>query len=524
MIKTKKKDIEKLISSEVIAKQLDKLKISKEEITRQYNLLINGINYLSIDRPCTINDGIIKISGEKFDYYNNLHYEAIKNNRAMKFVPASGLATRMFKSLLAVYNDNNKLDIISNNLPTNDYDIINTKEFFSSINKFAFYGKFINLLSNKGFEFNTLLMQGNYKLLLELFLTDKGLNYSNLPKALIEFHIEKGETTTPLFSHLIELIEYCTEVFNIGKIHFTVSEEHYKIFENELHGLSSKLKNINIKIDYSLSVQNTSFDTISIDDNNNIVLEQNGKLFFRKGGHGALINNLNELNGDIIFIKNIDNVVPIDKLYDTTQYKILLCGLLVDIQNKVFSLLNSIENKIINEEDFYHSLNEIKNIIYLPEKTLQSFEDVKNYYFNILNRPLRVCGMVKNEGEPGGGPFWVKDENNNLSLQIVEANQIIPNQKEVFNTATHFNPVDLVCGVRDFKGNNFNLQKFVKHSTSFISEKTKDGKIIKVLELPGLWNGSMFYWNTVFVEVPSSTFNPVKSVFDLLRPAHSIVV
>lgn len=520
MIETEKKDIVKLISSGVIAEQLDKLKLSKEEILRQYNLLINGINYLSIDRPCTINDGIIKISEDKFDNYNKLHYGAIKNNRAMKFVPASGLATRMFKSLLAVYNDNNKLDIILNNIPTEDYDIIKTKEFFNSINKFAFYGKFINLLSNKGYELNKLLNQGNYKLLLELFLTEEGLNYSNLPKALIEFHIEKGEATTPLLSHLIELIEYCTEFRQTGKIHFTVSEEHYDLFENELNKLISQLKNIGIKIDYSLSVQNSSYDTISVDENNNLILDENGKLFFRKGGHGALINNLNDLNGDIIFIKNIDNVVPIDNLSETTQYKTLLCGLLIDIQNKIFSLLNSIENKNINEENFNSSLFEIKKFIYLPEKTFHNFEELKKYYFDLLNKPLRVCGMVKNEGEPGGGPFWVKDENNNLSLQVVEANQINTNQKYVFNNATHFNPVDLVCGVKDYKGNNFNLLNFINHSATFISEKTKDGKTIKVLELPGLWNGSMFYWNTIFVEVPSTTFNPVKSVFDLLRPAH----
>lgn len=514
-------DINILLESDIVKNKLLELNILKEEILRQYKLLIRDELFINIKQPATIGNGIYQIPRDDFNKYLELHKEAVNNHRLLKFVPASGLATRMFQSLHSVLSDSSKLNILINDFPTEDIDIIKTKDFFRSIKKFPFYYELKNILEINSLDIKTLLEDKYYSLILEYLLTEKGLNYSNIPKAVLPFHINNDNVFTPIDEHLTELIEYSASYDKKCKIHLTVNEDYFNYFENKIkHSIQNYPE---YKIDVSLSIQNPSFNTISIDENNLPVIENNGELFLRQGGHGALINNLNDLNADIIFIKNVDNVVPKQILSDTLLYKKLLCGFLVNIQIKIFYILQKIDDKTITKSKLDIQVNELRDFIYLPEKSFQSFDEELNYYFNILNRPLRVCGMVKNESEPGGGPFWVLDENNYQSLQIVEENQIEINKKSIFMNSTHFNPVDLVCGIKDYKGNNFNLINYVNHSTSLVSKKSKNGKIIKVLELPGLWNGSMFYWNTVFVEVPISTFNPVKTVFDLLRPSHRIV-
>ena len=433
----------------------------------------------------------------------------------VKFVPASGAASRMFKNLFEFLGA--------------DYDVPETKfekTFFEQIEKFAFYTD-LNAACEKAFEKNipALMAEGDYKAVVAALLEAAGLNYGALPKGLLKFHRYEDGSRTPLEEHLVEGALYAANKNGKVNVHFTVSPEHRRLFENLVADKAAVYaKKYGVDYNVTFSEQKPCTDTIAADMNNQ-PFRDNGKLLFRPGGHGALIENLNDLDADIIFIKNIDNVVP-DKLKgDTVLYKKLIAGVLVALQQKAFAYLELLDSGRYTHEQVLEILQFLQKKLFCKNLETKNLEDAELvlYLKEKLNRPMRVCGMVKNVGEPGGGPFLAYNSDGTISLQILESSQIDmddPEKKEMFEKGTHFNPVDLVCAVRDYKGHKFNLVNFVDKATGFISYKSKNGKDLKALELPGLWNGAMSDWNTVFVEVSLSTFNPVKTVNDLLREQH----
>jgi hypothetical protein len=446
-----------------------------------------------------------------------LYEPAVAAGRVTKFVPASGAATRMFQALLAVYEQKAPVD------NKNHHDVL---QFASNIHRFAFYDDLQAFIGQHGCTIETLIRRGQYAELLGYLLTPAGLNYANLPKALLQFHRYTDHCRTPLEEHLVEAAVYAQDRHQVARVHITVTPAHEEAVQAHIEAIRSRYECAGVTYDLTLSVQSPATDTIAVDSDNNPFRDEQGHLLFRPGGHGALLANLQALEADIVFVKNIDNVVP-DCLKETTyRYKRVLGGHLVALQQQIFSYL---ERLTAGEADAA-LLREIwtfarQQLAIMPPAGLQHTPQHEHVRFLLerLNRPLRVCGMVQNAGEPGGGPFWVQYADGSLSLQIVEASQVntaSPEQRAIFAASTHFNPVDLVCGVRDYRGRPFDLTQFVDPDTAFISQKTYAGRALKALELPGLWNGAMARWNTVFVEVPLSTFSPVKTVFDLLRPEH----
>ena len=493
--------------------QIESKGLTHEKVNNQIKNFIQGFPYLKISRPATINDGIIRLSEEEIEAYIKL-YEDLSPD-SLKFIPASGAASRMFKFLFEFYE---KADGQYNNIEeVNDENI---ERYFKNLEKFAFYDELKNVIKSNGQDINNLLKTGKFKEILRYFLFHDGLNYGQKPKGVLSFHKYEDDLRTAFEEHLYEGASYSKSFDNVVKIHFTISPEHKDLF---LDLLETKIeyfeKRFNVKYKISFSQQKPSTDMVAVDLENQLFRNSDGSLLFRPGGHGALIENLNELDSDIIFIKNIDNVVP-DRMKEVTvKYKKALAGILLSYQEKIFNYIDILEE--INYTD--EILSEIKDFI---KKDL-CYEFDKNIdpksILGILNRPIRVCGMVKNEGEPGGGPFWVKQTNGIMDLQIVESSQIDSNnekQNEIVKLSTHFNPVDLVCATKTKSGKKFDLLKYRDLNTGFISKKSKDGRDLKAQELPGLWNGAMANWNTIFVEVPIETFNPVKTVNDLLRPEH----
>ena len=400
-----------------------------------------------------------------------------------------------------------------------------TQKFIESLQQFAFYQDLEVVLQQEGESIASLLEKKEYKKLVAALLTETGLNYGNLPKGLLKFHAYTDANRCPAEEHLIEGIQYGVGKNKQVQIHFTVSPEHEEGFVKEISQHLPRLQEqAGLAFTLGYSHQKKSTDTIAVDEANEPFLEEDGSLLFRPAGHGALLENLNEVAADLIFIKNIDNVVP-DRLKPVTKsYKMALAGLLLEVQARVFEALKALEEvssqSVGKAQEVY--VSDLGGII---PQTLQgaSLTEQAAFFQAKLNRPIRVCGMVKNTGEPGGGPFWIQEKDGTQSLQILETAQIDLNNsesKQHFQASTHFNPVDLVCGTRDYSGQAFDLLQFRDMNTGFITEKSKSGKVLKALELPGLWNGAMAHWNTLFVEVPLITFNPVKTINDLLREEH----
>ena len=490
--------------------------VTEESVNQQLKMFQNGFPFLRILGPAVTGDGIMTISDNDVEKYQAAwdNYR-MQGHRIVKFVPASGAASRMFKDLFAFLEA--------------DYQVPQSaceQAFFANIHQFAFYDELNKCcVANKGKDIDALMEAQDYKTIVSLLLEPAGMNYGTLPKGLLSFHRYANETRTPFEEHLVESALYAS-ADGTAKIHFTVSGSHLPLFQS-LADKQTKYfsQRFGIGFDISFSEQKKSTDTIAVNADNTPFRDQNGDLLFRPGGHGALIENLNDLDADIVFIKNIDNVVPDRLKDDTVTYKRLLAGVLVTMQQKAFEYL-----KLLDSGQYAH--NDIENMIrFLRHDLSCNIPDLKNLedaelvsmLRKKLNRPMRVCGMVRNVGEPGGGPFRVYDADGSASLQILESSQIDTNDanaKYMFEHGTHFNPVDLVCAVCDYKGKHFNLLKHIDPATGFISHKSKNGRELKALELPGLWNGAMSDWNTVFVEVPLTTFNPVKTVNDLLRPVH----
>ncbi len=504
--------------------QIESRGIAPAVVEYQLEMFRKGFPKLPINKACINGDGISKLSDEQVKKYTSLFESSLTQFEVVKFVPASGAATRMFKELFDFMNgvakDKQKDAIIEDKKK-------DVKRFFDDLKDFAFYEEFRNLLSAKGFSIDDFLKSDDYISLLKYYLTHEGLSYGSLPKGLLQFHQYPNENRTAVEEHLIEGAEYCKGKSNVVKIHFTVSPEHQSDFEKHIAQVRSKYENkFGVSYQISYSQQSPSTDTIAVDMNNEPFREAEGNLLFRPGGHGALLENLNNLQADIIMIKNIDNITT-DQFNTTTfLYKKVLAGVLLEIREHIFNYLKLLESDNCKDSHINEISDFIKNTLctILPSSyNTMSADDKKKYLFNKLNRPIRVCGMVKNEGDTGGGPFWAKNSDGSISLQIAETSQIdLENEssKAIFKSATHFNPNDIALTTKDYKGYKFDLMKYRDPDTGFISKKSKDGRDLKAQELPGLWNGSMSDWVTVFVDVPLITFNPVKSVNDLLKKEH----
>ena len=513
--------------SEKDIKQIENKGLTIKQVNTQLDLFKTGLPFINLHSVATVGHGIKKCSDdEKVDYIN--FFDTKRDNTSIiKFVPASGAATRMFKTLF---------EFISEFNPKNDTinSFINRKKerdlsvFLVAIEKLPFYDIVLNKIEEYYPDYKSFSNDKQKYVFIKTMLDEDKLNYGFYPKGLLPFHQYKDHLATAFEEHLFEAALYASSK-NEAYLHFTISERYKNIFDDEFKRIEDIVeRKKGIKFHISFSYQNESTDTISVTPQNDPFRDENGELYFRPSGHGALLQNLNELDADIIFIKNIDNVVVFKYEKEVAEYKKMLAGLLLKTQEEVFKMID-----ILNKADVSHSdLVSIAEFLInkLNVKVSHEFEKYSKkyqieYLIEKLDRPIRVCGMVKNEGEPGGGPFWVKEESGNISLQIVESAQVDrknKNQKEILKKATHFNPVDIVCGIKNHKGEPFDLQNFVDHKTAFITMKTKLDKDLKALELPGLWNGSMASWNTIFVEVPLITFNPVKTVTDLLKPTHQI--
>lgn len=506
-------------------KQIAERGIPMKSIEQQLHDFRTGYPFTRLYAPATKEKGI-RVFNEKeiHDLITNFDRTA-KDLKLIKFVPASGAATRMFKHLFEFREL--PAEKKKGFKPSENADFNSVEYFFSQLGNFAFYDDLKRIMSRAGVAIDECLKKGDFDTILDFILTPKGLNYGNLPKGILKFHHYGSFARTATGEHLVEGTHYCASRAKVVTVHLTVSPEHLSSFRDLIAYVQPYYESMfGVTYDVSFSIQKPSTDTIAVNMNNEPFREKDKSLVFRPGGHGALIENLNDLDCDLVFIKNIDNVVPDRLKSETSRYKKIIGGLLLQTQNKVFSLLRALDQKPPSEEVIAEAVRfcEKQINVSLPAGFYQWIESKKvKYLHDILNRPIRVCGMVKNEGEPGGGPFWVKDKQGEVSLQIVESSQIDlkqPEQKKIFEQSTHFNPVDIVCSLKNHRGEKFDLHEFIDHSAGFISVKSKDGRQLKALELPGLWNGAMAHWITIFVEVPIITFNPVKTVNDLLRDQH----
>ena len=494
--------------------QLAERNVTENQVERQVTQLKRGTQYVQLMRPATLGDGIVRIDADMKNMMTAV-FEADKEfYQFTKFVPASGAASRMFKDLFAFADSGEETKF--------------TDIFFAHIHSFAFFDD-LDAVTKRlyGLGVEAMLQAGRKVDMVNALLLDNGLNYGKLPKALLKFHPYEGFNRMAFEEHLVEAAHYATDSNGCAKLHFTVSPEHEAHFKAAVDALKDSYEQrYAVRYDISFSCQKPSTDTVAIDAEGNLFREKDGRLLFRPGGHGALIENLNDLGEEIVFIKNIDNIVPETKAEATITYKKVLAGILLHLQQNTFEYLDMLDEGALSDEELDQIIQFAKTqlMIDIPDfvNDYNAIEKV-DYLYNKLNRPMRICGMVKNEGELGGGPFWVKNMDDEVSLQIIESSQIDHGdaaQEAIFKASTHFNPVDLVCGCWNYKGEAFNLKDYVDPNTGFVSNKSKDGRELKALELPGLWNGAMADWITVFVEVPIETFNPVKTVNDLLRPQH----
>lgn len=493
--------------------------ISISEIEKHITFLKQGFTKKLLNKPATCGDGISKFDEALIADYATLFEHEAHYYTCEKFVPASGAASRMFGFLSKFLTDYNpETDCIETYIHTNNADDL--KIFILNLHKLPFYNDVNQIIRQHHSDYDTWNMAKKQYHFVAVMLNDNFLSYSCKPKGVLPFHNYNGKSCTPVEEHIQEAFDYALSN-NQVRLHFTVTDQHQSMFEHIVSSISDDDSN---KLVVNYSYQEKSTDTIALDDKNQPFRNADKKLHLRPSGHGALINNLNKLDSDIIFIKNIDNVAC-KNTNEVSLYKKALAGLLLELQSEVFSYLNNFESSEVSTELLQHTISFAKEElnIQIPRKFYSETLDVqKRLLADLLMRPIRVCGMVKNQGEPGGGPFWVND-NGSLSLQIIETSQIdLDNseQKKILESATHFNPVDLVCGVKNYKGEKFDLLDFVDHNSGFVVQKNVEGVQIKAYELPGLWNGAMANWISVFVEVPQSTFNPVKTVNDLLKPAH----
>lgn len=499
-------------------KSLELRGVSQSELESQINRFKTGFPFLKIANSAQIGNGIERLSAdEEVAAVARWKQYLADGGEVCKFVPASGAASRMFKSLFSFVEG-------ENDVPADGSDVA---KLIADIHNLAFFGELddaVKKLHSK--DVDTLIAEGEYKKVIAAIILPEGLNYGNLPKGLLTFHAyNDGSTRTPVEEQLVEGAQSATGADGVVHLHFTVSGNHRQLFADKLAAKVPALEEkLGVKYDISMSEQKASTDTVAVNPDNTLFRE-NGSLVFRPGGHGALIANLNDINYAAVFIKNIDNVVPDSLRGATLQYKQVIAGYMMQIHDKIEKYLRQINSGNYTIEDVREMIDFMHKVLNVRDEQMKHLEDADLvlYIKKKLDRPLRVCGMVRNEGEPGGGPYIAYNADGSTSPQILESHQIDLSKDEykaMMAQATHFNPVDLVCYIKDIDGNHYDLPKYVDPATGFISNKSLHGKELRALELPGLWNGAMSDWNTAFVEVPIETFNPVKTVNDLLRPAH----
>ncbi len=467
--------------------------LTVEAVNQQIEDFKRGFPFIDIDKPATSNDGVFSADDKVYDYLASQYSKYAETHKIVKFVPASGAASRMFKDLSAVF--------VSNQISPAAQEVID------NLDKFAFWND-LQIVLPKHADNGTIA---------RYITSSLGLNYAGMPKGLIPFHkYNEKDIRTPIEEHMVEGAQYAASGNQVN-LHFTVSPEYKFLFDAMFHrAIPRNEAKYNVKYNIEMSEQKPSTDTIAVNMDNTVFRGNGDSLLFRPAGHGALIENLNNIDADVIFIKNIDNVTTDNLRKDTVRYKKVLAGILIFTQKQVFDLIHQIDAGNADIENLHNFITN-KLGIKLPNKL--SVEE----YRKILNRPIRVCGMVKNTGAPGGGPFWVRNSNGTTSLQIVESSQIAPESKDIMNKSEYFNPVDLVCGIRNFQGKKFDLTQYIDKNTGFISEKSSGGTPLRAMERPGLWNGAMADWNTIFVAVPDTTFSPVKFVADLLSQKHRTI-
>lgn len=479
---------------------------NQELIEKQFDKFATGFPPVQLIRPATVDDGIIRFTPEEMERLK-LYFETAKKKFILqKFIPASGAASRMFKTLFE----------LKENPSANEKQQRIGMQFLQDLPRYAFYEPLREAMHNAGCDIANTIAQHDYRTVIHFLLDNDGLGYGNKPKGVLLFHrYENKLPRTPIEEHLTEAALYACNHDRRCMLHFTVSPQHIPLFKQLISSIKDEYEKLyNVSYEISYSIQDPATDTLAATLDNLPYRNSHGQLLFRPGGHGALIHNLGQLTGDIIFIKNIDNVTTEDKLAPTSTYKKILAALLMETVERCHHYLKQYEqhgnsNTALIEEIIAFAHNKL-NI------NIENTEDIPA----LLNRPIRVCGMVCNEGDPGGGPFWVQDSHGKVSLQIVESSQINNQdhqQESIARQATHFNPVDIVCCIRDYRGQAFDLTNYIDPDTGFIASKTDGDRQLKAMELPGLWNGAMAHWITLFVEVPYSTFNPVKTIFDLLK-------
>lgn len=493
--------------------QLQQKGITPAQFQAQLNAFAKGFPYLQLQGPAAIGKGILALQDHEVEHYLAAWDEYKHQGHTItKFVPASGAASRMFKGLFA-FAAGKEADR-------------KVKAFFEGIHQFAFFAA-LDEACQQFYQMGVdeLIAQGRHRDVAQALLSPKGLNYGQLPKGLLLFHSTPTGPRTPLEEHLVEAALYASSQGET-QVHFTVSAEHRALFADKVDQVVKQYEQeYGIHFHVTFSEQMPSTDTVAVCPDGTPFRTDDGRLLFRPGGHGALIHNLNQIESDIVFIKNIDNVVPDTLKGPTVQWKQVLAGLLVDTQRQAFAYLELLDSGEFSHADLEDMIRFVRHSLGCNVPGLKHLSDqvLKSYLRTKLDRPIRVCGVVKNVGEPGGGPFLAMGPDGCVNNQILESSQIDmsnPEYRDMLARSTHFNPVDLVCSLRNYRGEPYPLKSFVDLSTGFISTKSKDGRELRALELPGLWNGAMSDWSTIFVEVPLDTFNPVKTVTDLLRPQH----
>ena len=490
--------------------------LDAEKVNQQIENFRKGFPKIRLADAATVaNGGICLLDDEAISHYLTAYQEYRRGKKLLKFVPASGAASRMFKELFTFASTYYG---VSGNFGKEFPEVAT---FLEHLRTFAFYDDLKKEMARASLDIQDYMQRGDYSTIINFLLKSQYLGYGSKPKALLKFHRYGALQRTPLEEHIVEGAEYALSWDGRERLHFTVSPEHRMLFRNKVNEVKRYYEEeLGVKLEISYSEQKHYTDTIAVDEYNQPVRDEEGRLVFRPGGHGALLENLRECNADVIFIKNIDNVVPDWGKHTTIVYKKALAGMLMETQDTIFGLIRQLKDKGTDDNALQQAAEFIEQRLGI---VLGAKEHTKERLIGLLNRPIRVCGMVRNQGEPGGGPFFVVDSTGAKSLQIVESAQVNlkdPQQEAIFRQATHFNPVDLVCGTKDYRGRRFDLRRFCDPTTGFISKKSKGATIVKSQELPGLWNGSMAHWITIFVEVPLATFNPVKTVNDLLRKEH----
>lgn len=491
--------------------------ITPEQVELQLKRFATGFPYLKIYDVARTGHGITVLTPEEENAaVERWHEYLAEGGEVCKFVPASGAASRMFKALFE-YVDSDLTAPAEGSPVAKLLEGIHTVAFYDDLNDACkrLYGA----------EVDALLAQGDSKKVIAAIIKPEGLNYGGLPKGLLKFHCYPEGNRTPVEEQLVEGAQTAANSTGVVNLHFTVSGAHRPLFEKKLEEAIPAIEKAHgVKFHVTLSEQKASTDTVAANPDGTPFTED-GHMLFRPGGHGALIQNLNEMEQAIVFIKNIDNVVPDSRRGATIHYKEVIAGYLMQLHDTIAKYIADLAAGNYTRGYLQDMLRFLRKRLGIHDRSVDGLNDtaLAVYIHEKLCRPLRVCGMVKNEGEPGGGPFIAYNPDGSASPQILESTQIDPANAEygeLLKGATHFNPVDLVCYIKDVHGTKFDLPKYVDPDTGFISSKSSHGKELRAMELPGLWNGAMSDWNTAFVEVPIDTFNPVKTVNDLLRPVH----